>query len=60
MFATIGYKGSRIHITCYSDKDEIEVQMYFKEHLCSTKKVRSVRAAKVAISKHLKEVYYAV
>jgi len=60
MFSTIEYRGNRINITCYSDKDQIEVQLYYKERPCSVRKVASVRASKLAVSKHLKEVYHAL
>jgi hypothetical protein len=60
MFTTIAYRGSRINITCYNEKEEVEVQLYYKEHLHSTRKVNSVRTAKQAVSRHLKEVHNAV
>jgi len=60
MFSTINYKGSRINITCYNEDNQVEVQLYYKDTLCSARKVTSVRAAKLAVSKHLKEVYHAV
>lgn len=60
MFTTISYRGSRINITCYNDNEQIEVQLYYKEHLHSTRKANSVRTAKLAISRHLKEVNHAV